>query len=191
MVEAIHRHYNTTFRHRAGIQMGDAKLAERRHRHNIKVARQKFLNMPDFGHYDTWLIDLLQMYVERNSGKLLFPEWVNVSDYVDPEESFVVVPLHSDLLQAKLEEHVANLKEKNARWVPDLSADQKFLCEAMGSALPFTPVIGEPEYKWFKLGPKRHKNASKEKEERTSLVPLVQRRNVRHAGLLDTQKLSN
>ena len=57
-VESIHRQYNTLFRHYSGIELGDVLFRERRHRHNIDVARRKFLNMPDFGHYDTWMIDI-------------------------------------------------------------------------------------------------------------------------------------
>jgi hypothetical protein len=49
-VEAIHRQYNTLFRHIAGIELGDAFFRERRHRHNIDVARQRHHGMPEFGH---------------------------------------------------------------------------------------------------------------------------------------------
>jgi hypothetical protein len=137
------------FCHQSGLEMGDALFCERRHRHNVDVARRKFLNMPDFGHYDTWLIDLLQILIEENSGKLLYPNWLNVSDYADTDESFVVVPLHNETLKTKLDEGVAYLKRKNAAWIPSLTDDQKFMCMAMGVTLPFTPVDGPAEYNWF------------------------------------------
>jgi hypothetical protein len=30
--------------------------------------------MPEFGHYDTWLIDLFQKLDQQNTGKLLYPD---------------------------------------------------------------------------------------------------------------------
>ncbi|KAG7371052.1 hypothetical protein IV203_019622 [Nitzschia inconspicua] len=52
-VESVHRQYNTMFRHMSGLEMGDALFRERRHRNNIDVARRRYLNVPEFGHYDT------------------------------------------------------------------------------------------------------------------------------------------
>ncbi|KAG7362391.1 3'-5' exonuclease [Nitzschia inconspicua] len=109
-VESVHRQYNTMFRHMSGLEMGDALFRERRHRNNIDVARRRYLNIPKFGHYDTWLIDLLQKLIEQNTGRLLFPNWQNVTDFQDTEESFVTVPLHSQGLQNKLDETVAAMK---------------------------------------------------------------------------------
>ena len=88
------------------------------------------------------------MLIEKNSGKLLYPEWRNVSGCIDTEESFVVVPLHNERLQTALNDRVAALKE-DPRWAPTLTPDQKFLCEGMGTPLPFTPVADEPEYRNF------------------------------------------
>jgi hypothetical protein len=134
------------------LEMGDALFRERRHRHNVDVARRKFLNMPGFGHYDTWLIDLLQILIEENSRKLLYPNSLNA----DTDECFVVVPLHNETFQTKLDERVAYLKRENAAWVPSLTDDQKFMCMAMGVTLPFTPVDGPAEYNWFSKIMMRH-----------------------------------
>ncbi len=92
LVENVHRQYNTQFRHVCGIELGDCLLAERRHRHNIDVAKRVFSDYPCFGHYDTWDIDLLQSLIEKNSGRLLYSGWRNVSDYIKTEESSVTVP---------------------------------------------------------------------------------------------------
>jgi hypothetical protein len=72
MVECVHRQYNTTFRHRSGIEMGDAQLSERRHRHNMDMAQKVYTGFPRVGHYDSWKIDVLQKLVEQNTGK--FPK---------------------------------------------------------------------------------------------------------------------
>lgn len=114
----------------SGLEMGDALFRERRHRNNIDVARRRYLNVPEFGHYDTWLIDLLQKLIEQNTGRLLFPNWQNVTDFQDTEESFVTVPLHSQGLQNKLDETVAAMKAADVHWTPKWTADTKFLCEA-------------------------------------------------------------
>ncbi|KAG7358280.1 hypothetical protein IV203_014867 [Nitzschia inconspicua] len=148
-VESVHRQYNTMFRHMSGLEMGDALFRERRHRNNIDVARRRCLNVPEFGHYDTWLIDLLQKLIEQNTGRLLFPNWQNVTDFQDTEESFVTVPLHSQGLQNKLDETVAAMKAADVSWTPKLTADMKFLCEAWGVKLPFLPVNGKDEFRVF------------------------------------------
>jgi hypothetical protein len=68
MVEAIHRLYNDLFKHRSGIEMGDAKLAESWHRHNWDRAQKIYRDFPRVGHYDVWKIDILQKLVEQNTG---------------------------------------------------------------------------------------------------------------------------
>ncbi|KAG7339800.1 hypothetical protein IV203_025481 [Nitzschia inconspicua] len=68
LVECVHRQYNTTFRHKAGIEMGDAQISERRHRHNLDMAQQVYRDFPKVGHYDTWKIDVLQKLVGQNTG---------------------------------------------------------------------------------------------------------------------------
>jgi hypothetical protein len=51
---------------------------------------------PRIGHYDTWKNDLLQLLVESNHDLMLFPYWVNASDYNDMDESFdLLVALQS------------------------------------------------------------------------------------------------
>ncbi|KAG7361532.1 hypothetical protein IV203_036633 [Nitzschia inconspicua] len=87
--------------------------------------------------------------IEQNSGRLLFPNWQNVTDFQDTEESFVTVPLHSQGLQNKLDETVAAMKAADVSWTPKLTADMKFLCEAWGVKLPFLPVNGKDEFRVF------------------------------------------
>jgi hypothetical protein len=148
-VEAIHRQYNTMFRHQSGIEMGDALFRERRHRHNIDLSRSRYQGVPKFGHYDTWLIDLVQLLFEQNSGRLLYPGWQNVCDFQDTLESFVTVPLHTEDLQDKLNERVQLLEQNNFNYSPKLTPDMKFLCEAWGVPLPFLPVMRRKEMEVF------------------------------------------
>ena len=148
MVENVHRQYNTTFRHRSGIEIGDALLAERRHRHNIDVARRNYVDYPDVGHYDTWVVDCLQELLEYNTGKVLYHGWQSVCDFEDTDESFVLTPLHSADLQEALEVRVAEL-QKNPYFKLRFSSDVEFLSRAWGVPIPFLPVTGNEEYKLF------------------------------------------
>ena len=54
--------------------MSDVLMAEWRHRYNQHVSERRRLGFPRIGHSDTWLIDYLQIIVERppSSFPLLF-----------------------------------------------------------------------------------------------------------------------
>jgi hypothetical protein len=128
--------------------MGDTLLAERRHRHNIDVARRNFQDYPDVGHYDTWLVDLLQELVEHNTGKILYQGWQSVCDYEDSDESFVTTPLHSSDLQKALDDRVECLR-RDGSFRLNFSRDVKFLCKAWGVPIPFLPVTKKEEFRLF------------------------------------------
>ncbi|KAG7356808.1 hypothetical protein IV203_001494 [Nitzschia inconspicua] len=130
LVECVLRQYNTTFRHKAGIEMGDAQISERRHRHNLDMAQQVYRDFPKVGHYDTWKIDVLQKLVGQNTGKLLYPGWTCVSDCLETDESFVTVLLHTSDLHDKLLNRVQQLQEADD-YNPKLSRDVKFSCNSM------------------------------------------------------------
>jgi len=149
LVESIHRQYNTTFRHRSGIEAGDALLATRRHRHNVDVARRVFSGYPNIGHYDTWRIDLMQELYEAVTGNLLFPCWVNVSDYQDTEESFTTVPIHDEEIHQKLEDRVAEIEAAADMTLPIYSGDMKHLCRCWTVKIPFLPMARKHEFQLF------------------------------------------
>ena len=63
---------------------------ERWHRHNVRMAESRVSNYPRVGHYNTWLIDKLQLLVERTMAfDCIQAGWVNASDCRDTNESFV------------------------------------------------------------------------------------------------------
>jgi hypothetical protein len=68
------------------------------HRHNHKCSERRRYGFPRIGHYDTWLIDAIQLIVQRNHGVLLYPDWVNASDYKNTSESFGTIALHNQEL---------------------------------------------------------------------------------------------
>ncbi len=80
--ECAHKQFITTFgMWNMGVEMSDVLMAEWRHRYNQHVSEQWRLGFLRIGHYDTWLIDYLQIIVERNHGVLLYPDWSNASNY--------------------------------------------------------------------------------------------------------------
>ena len=117
-----------------GIEMSDCLLRERRHRHNQMCSENRRLGFPRIGHCDTWLIDKLQLLVQANRGVILYPHWVNASDYKNTSETFGTVALHNEELANKLSHRVSQLPPVK------LTHDMKYLCEMMGTKLPFLPV---------------------------------------------------
>ena len=95
-VECAHKQFITTFgTWCTGVEMSDKLMAEWRHRYNQHVSEHRRFGFPKIGHSDTWLIDSLQLLVERNHGVLIFPDWSNTSDYISTLEHFGTVALHS------------------------------------------------------------------------------------------------
>ena len=102
-VENSHKQIITTFgTWCTGVEMADCLLAERRHRYNHRVSERRRRGFPKLGHFDTWLIDKLQLLIEKNHNKLFYPSWPNTGDYADTSEQFGTVPIHSAELGAAL-----------------------------------------------------------------------------------------
>ena len=63
-VENVHKQLVTTWgTWCVGIELTDCLLREWRHRFNQRVSERRRLGYPKIGHYDTWLIDKLQLLV--------------------------------------------------------------------------------------------------------------------------------
>jgi hypothetical protein len=108
------------------------------------VAKRVFSDYPCFGHYDTWDIDLLQSLLEKNTGKLLYSGWRNVTDYIKTEESSVTVPIHNENLQKAVDEKVSQLTGNG--FEPQYSQDISHLSRGMGVKIPFLPVRTKKEF---------------------------------------------
>ncbi len=128
------------------FEMGDCLLAEQRHRHNQRMDETRLVGQPKLGHYNTWLVDKLQLLVEKNHGILLFPGWVNGSEYRDTHESFVTMALHSLELDTALKSRAEQINDeiKNV-----YTGNLLFICTAMDIPIPFLPVDGKDECKLF------------------------------------------
>ena len=128
-----------------GVAMSTVLLAENRHRHNQRCAERRIDGQPMIGHYDTWLIDLLQQLVQKNHAVTLYPHWSNASDYKDTEESFDTVALHSADLHQALENQCACINWHKV----NLTREQKAICRAQGVKLPMLPFTSREEKKLF------------------------------------------
>ena len=142
-VELFHKIVVTTFgTWHCGIEMSDCLLRERRHRHNHRCSENRRLGFPRIGHYDTWLIDKLQLLVQANHGIILYPHWVNSSNFKNTPETFGTIALHDEELANELSKIEVG---------PDVKPthDMKYLCQVMGTKLPLLPVHTVAERKLF------------------------------------------
>jgi len=123
-----------------GVEMSDClMMAERKHRHNHRCSKRRRNGFPKVGHYDIWLIDSLQNLVYKNHSVILFPEWSNTSDFMQKNESFGTITLHSKELHEKIQSISIDQFSCN------LTSDMRYLCKTMGRKLPLLPVHGFPE----------------------------------------------
>ena len=142
-VENSHKIIVTTFgTWCTGVQMADALLAERRHRYNHNISERRRSGFPKIGHYDTWLIDHLNLLVEDNHNVLLYPSWSNTSDCAKTKERFGTVSIHSHEVGRALATIKLDSKAK-------FTDDQQYLCDRMGTKAPLLPVHGEKECALF------------------------------------------
>ena len=144
-VENSHKQIVTTFgTWCTGVEMSDVLHAERRHRYNHKVSERRRSGFPRLGHFDTWLIDELQLVHEENHGVPLYDSWNNTGDLKDTAEKFGTVRLHSDALDEAL-----NGIDLPPAVTAGFTRDQKYLCKRMGTPAPLLPVHGEEENRLF------------------------------------------
>jgi hypothetical protein len=115
-------------------------------RYNLKMAIRHRAGFPSLQHFDTHLIDKLQLLVERNHNVQIFPGWLNSSDYADTPESFIIVPLNCAALAEAVQK-----KEVPQAAINALTPDEKWLAKRMGVKLPFLPVIGMAEKALFNV----------------------------------------
>ena len=144
--EGYHKNITTTFgTWNAGIEMSDCLLREKRNQHNHNVAVARRPGYPKTGHSDTWLDEEYQRLVEKNHGVHIYPGLCNTSDYKQTNESFDTIPLQTKRLNDAVTARFNKLGKLNLPLTPD----QRYLCKAMGSHLPFLPFSGEKEFKAY------------------------------------------
>ena len=152
--ENAHRQLIVTFgTWNTGLEMSEALLSERRHRHNISAAESRRVDYPKLGHVDTWLVDLHQRLVYENHGVILYPNWSSATDFVDTAETFGTVRIHSSALNDAM--NLISVEPCRCRYPHKckcpckLTSDQQFMCRKMKTKLPFLPVNGPSECKLF------------------------------------------
>lgn len=132
-----------------GTEMSDCLRNEHRHRYNHNIAEAKRLGFPRLGHFDTWLMDLIQILVYENHRVVVCPGWSNTNDCLDTPESFGTIALQSSELTERVNDKGVELEEaaKLARLAKDGShkaprqtAEQRYLAQRQGVSIAFTPV---------------------------------------------------
>ena len=98
------------------------------------MSLSKRINFPDIGHYDTWIIDAMQILYQQNCNVLLFQDWSNELDYIETPVSFETIASHNYGLQDLLDNAIINYDNLH------LTKDQKCIAKAMGTTLPFLIV---------------------------------------------------
>ena len=88
-------------------------------------AEMHLANYSKIGHYNLWLIDKLQVPVEKNHEVLLFSNWVNAINFNNMDQSFITVALHSDKLRDDLNANASKISTEAKEGLP---SDFKFLC---------------------------------------------------------------
>ena len=71
----------------------------------------------------------------------LYTGWSNASDYMDSDESFGCVAVHSPALQKAIDNRWNEMKQTSVK----LSDDEKHICESMGVPLPPLPFKRKEE----------------------------------------------
>ena len=154
MVECIHKQLVDCFgRWRAGPRLAKALLQEWRHRFNQRMSVRRRAGFPKIGHYDTWLIDELQLLVWRNHGKHLYPHWSNSSHYVSTPEKM-------DFVSMQNEQCTTIVNNLTLTADVQLTADMRFLAKQSGTILPFVPVCGQDECLHFSTNVKDYMQGS-------------------------------
>jgi hypothetical protein len=115
-----------------GIELSDVLLSEMRHRMNMRAGIRNRPGYPRFGHYNTWTIDQLQNIYEVVFGILLYPRWLNGSNYERTLEKSGIVPLASVELRAEINKLVLPPTLK-------LTRDLQYLADRTGVQVPALP----------------------------------------------------
>jgi hypothetical protein len=145
-VENTHKHLIARFgTSSVGFEMADHQLAEFRHRHNHRASIKNRRGFPRIGHYDTWLVDAIQVKVWEVHTVLIWPGWSNSSDYIRTKEDFGIVPLADwelvEAINGKVEVDDAILKK--------MPRDFKYMAKRTGLNIPALPWHGEDEFKLY------------------------------------------
>ena len=122
-----------------GIEYSDCLLMEINHRHNYKISLKRYSNFPSISHYDTWMVDQLQILMEYNHSVCLFPNWSNSLDYIDTNESFRTIILHAETLKNFLDNQKINYHKVK------LILNHKYIAKYMGTKIIFLPICAKEE----------------------------------------------
>ena len=112
-----------------GVELGDALVAEFRHRYNTGASERNRLGFPKLGHFDGWLVDLRQLLTAEIYGTQYLSRWANTLLMVSTPEQTGIVPLQEGTL------NVNPLAEANLEASP-LTAELQYLAKKCQCKVP-------------------------------------------------------
>ena len=82
--------------------------------------------------------------MRTNHGVDLYPGWSNTSDFAPTAETFDFVPLQPSTLTEQV-----NAIKLSKEVLSKLTPDERYMAEASGTQLPFTPIVTVKEKSLF------------------------------------------
>ena len=126
----------------ASPQFGDALMAAFRHRHNEKSSRRNRRNYPNVGHFDTWIVDDIQWYLEElHMFQHMSPDWCSAKSFKPTSQRYGFAPL-GDIRNVGLMPFEGNRQLK--------PTTLQFLSQEMCTKYPILPVSTREERTFFK-----------------------------------------
>ncbi|XXQ37259.1 SANT domain-containing protein [Plasmodiophora brassicae] len=122
----------------ASLELADAILAEKRHRQLMRASVRHRADVPFFGHYDVWNIELVQELALSVSSRLVYENWHPLKSFSATGEQFGLCRLikRSDA-------------ENGPQSTRQLTGCYAFAAKRFGMAIPIMPMHLPEEFKLF------------------------------------------
>ncbi|KAI3630079.1 hypothetical protein MIR68_011514 [Amoeboaphelidium protococcarum] len=122
----------------AGPAFADAALSLIRHRFNVRASERNRL-FPKLGHYDHFLMDLVQNFSKSIYGSSVHKWWSDLTDLTLSSEYFGVIPcIPRDQYESVSEEQIRHYK-------PSI----QYLAKKTKSVVPYLPMLNSQEHQQF------------------------------------------
>lgn len=145
----------------AGPRYFDAILAIYRHRYNIRASQRHRPNFPTLGHYNHFIIDMIQvsfLFDSKETSAFVFgrtylpyPWWPNTMMKLKSTEQFGVVPFLPLHLQEIVTDDEINEYTASIKYIHSPLILIRFLAKRTRSVIPYLPIRTKQEKQCFKV----------------------------------------